>query len=62
MNQTRTFLLIAWLAVAFLLFLEWNKGPVEPNPAEAAPAAALPEPSAALPEDGAVPDAAAVPA
>jgi YidC/Oxa1 family membrane protein insertase len=25
MNQTRTFLLFAWLLVAFLLFLEWNK-------------------------------------
>ena len=25
MNQTRTFLLFAWLLVAFLLFMEWSK-------------------------------------
>mgnify|MGYP005748804929 CR=1 FL=1 len=60
MNQTRTFLLIAWLAVAFLLFMEWGKGPAPATVAEA-PVAELPEPSAALPDAGAVPDAAAVP-
>ncbi|HEX5757012.1 MAG TPA: membrane protein insertase YidC [Arenimonas sp.] len=27
MNQTRTFLLIAWLTVALLLFMEWGKAP-----------------------------------
>jgi len=59
MNQTRTFLLIAWLAVAFLLFMEWNKGPA-PAPVADTTAATLPEPSAAIP-DGALPDAAAVP-
>lgn len=59
MNQTRTFLLIAWLAVAFLLFMEWSKGPA-PAPVVDATPAALPEPAAAIP-DGAVPDAAAVP-
>lgn len=65
MNQTRTFLLIAWLAVAFLLFMEWSKGPAPATLAEAPPAE-LPEPSASLPAavpgDGAVPDASAVPA
>ncbi len=35
MNQTRSFLLIAWLAVAFLLYLEWNKAPAPPAPAAA---------------------------
>jgi YidC/Oxa1 family membrane protein insertase len=34
MNQTRTFLLFAWLMVAFLLFMEWNKpAPQTTNPA-----------------------------
>ncbi len=68
MNQTRTFLLIAWLAVAFLLFMEWNKGPAPATPADA-PVAELPEPTDALPGDagipagdGAVPDASAAPA
>jgi YidC/Oxa1 family membrane protein insertase len=61
MNQTRSFLLIAWLAVAFLFFLEWNKGPAAPVAADA-PAAALPAagdtPSAAaLPSAGAIPQA-----
>ena len=27
MNQTRSFLLIAWLVVATLLWMEWSKGP-----------------------------------
>lgn len=37
MNQTRTFLLIAWLAVAFLLFLQWQS-PAQNTPATAATA------------------------
>jgi YidC/Oxa1 family membrane protein insertase len=37
MNQTRTFLLIAWLAVAFLLFQQWQ-APKVPAPTAAAPA------------------------
>lgn len=37
MNQTRTFLLIAWLAVAFLLFQQWQ-APQAPAPTAAAPA------------------------
>jgi YidC/Oxa1 family membrane protein insertase len=57
MNQTRSFLLIAWLAVAFLLFLEWNKAPVAPEPSLAtAPAVA-----AAVPSGLEIPDAAAIP-
>ena len=36
MNQTRSFLLIAWLLVAGLLWMEWNKVP----PAPAQPTAA----------------------
>ena len=60
MNQTRSFLLIAWLAVAFLLFMEWNKGPAKPAPVDAPVTAALPAAgespsSAALPSAGAVP-------
>jgi YidC/Oxa1 family membrane protein insertase len=43
MNQTRSFLLIAWLAVAFLLFLEWNKVPAPAAaPAPATSQAAVP--------------------
>ena len=66
MNQTRSFLLIAWLAVAFLLFLEWNKAPVAPaptatsQPAAAAAAAATPSGSA-IPDANAIPSAAAIP-
>jgi YidC/Oxa1 family membrane protein insertase len=60
MNQTRSFLLIAWLFVAVLLFMEWNKGPVAPAAVDAPATAALPaageSPSAAaLPSAGAVP-------
>jgi YidC/Oxa1 family membrane protein insertase len=60
MNQTRSFLLIAWLFVAVLLFMEWNKGPVAPAAVDAPPTASLPTagdtPSAAaLPSAGAVP-------
>ncbi len=32
MNQTRTFLLFAWLLVAFLLFMEWSKTGSETTP------------------------------
>ncbi len=47
MNQTRTFLLIAWLAVAFLLFQQWQS-PVQNTPAtaETAVAAAASTPAA----------------
>jgi YidC/Oxa1 family membrane protein insertase len=33
MNQTRSFLLIAWLIVAFFLYMEWARGPVQPESA-----------------------------
>jgi len=33
MNQTRTFLLFAWLLVAFLLFMEWSKTGTNTTPA-----------------------------
>ena len=67
MNQTRSFLLIAWLAVATLLFMEWSRGPAQPAPPPAAsapiPAAADAIPSAAdVPDVAAVPSAAAAPA
>ncbi len=67
MNQTRSFLMIAWLAVAALLWIEWNKpAPVAattPTPVAAAPAtgASVPPPGALAPAPapGAVPAAAA---
>ena len=33
MNQTRTFLIFAWLMVATLLWMEWGKEQREPLPA-----------------------------
>ena len=33
MNQTRSFLLFAWLLVAFLLFMEWSKSITATAPA-----------------------------
>jgi len=47
MNQTRTFLLIAWLAVAFLLFQQWQ-APQAPAPTAAAP----PQNAQTLPQTG----------
>ena len=52
MNQTRTFLLIAWLMVAFLLWQEWGKEKV---------AAAQPAPAIPAAVQGEVPAAAATP-
>lgn len=40
MNQTRSFLLIAWLAVAGLLYMEWTREPAPPAAAAAAATAA----------------------
>ena len=54
MNQTRSFLLIAWLAVAFLFFLEWSKGPAAPAPVDVPPATTTPA-------TGDTPSAAALP-
>jgi len=51
MNQTRSFLLLAWLFVAAWLFMEWNKAP-EPGAVaanEAALATDAPLPAAPLP-------------
>ena len=45
MNQTRTFLLFAWLIVAMLLWMEWGKE----QAAKSAPAANTPAPAAAPP-------------
>ena len=68
MNQTRTFLLIAWLAVAFLLFQQWQS-PAAPAPAPATTAVdaqALPQTGGsslpALPDTAAAPVNAAMPA
>jgi len=62
MNQTRSFLLIAWLAVAFLLFLEWNKAPAAPDPTTASqPATPAPGVAPAIPSGSAIPDAADIP-
>ncbi|TWT18292.1 membrane protein insertase YidC [Luteimonas wenzhouensis] len=64
MNQTRTFLILAWLMVAVLLWMEWNKEqstPLAPPPAAQAAAdvpAAVPSAPAAAPAG--VPDAPAV--
>ena len=60
MNQTRTFLLIAWLAVAFLLFQQWQTpAPVPASPAVNAPSApaAASVPAGALPALPATPEA-----
>lgn len=48
MNQTRTFLLIAWAAVAFLLFQQWQapSQPASTAPASAVNASSLPQTSA----------------
>ena len=63
MNQTRSFLLIAWLAVAFLLFLEWNKAPIAPGAALAPPPAATSQTAGSdIPDIGAIPTAADIPA
>jgi YidC/Oxa1 family membrane protein insertase len=53
MNQTRTFLMFALLAVAYLLFLAWEKD-YAPRPPQAAVASAA---SAAAPPDASVPGA-----
>ena len=58
MNQTRSFLLIAWLAVASLLFFEWNKAPAVPEPTPAGQPATN---AAAIPSGSAIPDASAIP-
>ncbi|MBN6150524.1 membrane protein insertase YidC [Xanthomonas sp. AmX2] len=58
MNQTRLFLIFAWLMVAALLWMEWNKEHSAPAPDAAALAAATTVPPA---QDADVAAAAAVP-
>ena len=53
MNQTRTFLLFALVAVAYLLFIAWEKDYAPPPPVTAASASSAATPSA----DGSVPGA-----
>ncbi|MBJ6979220.1 membrane protein insertase YidC [Luteimonas sp. MC1895] len=63
MNQTRTFLIFAWLMVATLLWMEWGKEQREPLPAAeatsatVAPGATIPGAPAAVPGTPAVPGA-----
>ncbi|MBP8098647.1 MAG: membrane protein insertase YidC, partial [Arenimonas sp.] len=66
MNQTRSFLLIAWLVVATFLWIEWSKAPAPgaaatsvTNSASATPTLPGATPGAALPAPG---DATALPA
>src|SRR5690606_29937947 len=61
MNQIRTFLLIAWLMVAFLLWQEWGKEKVAAaQPTAAVPAAAQGEVPAAVATPLAAPAAGAI--
>jgi YidC/Oxa1 family membrane protein insertase len=59
MNQTRAFLIFAWLLVAMLLWMEWGKERAAPPPPEAATAAPAPD---AVPDAAALPDVPAAPA
>ncbi|NLA69206.1 MAG: membrane protein insertase YidC, partial [Gammaproteobacteria bacterium] len=70
MNQTRTFLIFAWLMVATLLWMEWGKEQRAPDTAAEAAGVAVGDPAGAIPgapapvagAGGAVPSApAAVP-
>ncbi|MBW8776172.1 MAG: membrane protein insertase YidC, partial [Stenotrophomonas sp.] len=57
MNQTRVFLIFAWLMVAVLLWMEWSREKAAPTPAPtttSAPAAAQSVPGAA---PGSIPSA-----
>ncbi|GAB3345350.1 membrane protein insertase YidC [Lysobacter tyrosinilyticus] len=68
MNQTRLFLIFAWLMLATLLWMEWGKEKAAPAattvPATETVASSTPVPSAAIPSaaGAAVPNAAGVPA
>jgi YidC/Oxa1 family membrane protein insertase len=56
MNQTRAFLIFAWLLVAMLLWMEWGKERAAPAPApEVAAATTTPAPDA-VPDASALPD------
>jgi YidC/Oxa1 family membrane protein insertase len=56
MNQTRTFLLFALLAVAYMLFLAWQKDYAPVPPPTVATTTAAPSSDASVP--GAIPTAA----
>ncbi len=58
MNQTRTFLMFALLAVAYLLFLAWEKD-YAPPPVAATSASSAATPSADASVPGAIPVASA---
>ena len=59
MNQTRTFLLIAWLAVGFLLFQQWQSpAPVETPVTQTSTASNAVNTDAALPSLPSLPTAA----
>src|SRR5687767_5522733 len=64
MNQTRSFLLLAWLFVAAWLFMEWNKAPAPEVVAATSGVAAdasAPLPAAPLPGAGATTSQAPLP-
>ena len=52
MNQTRTFLILAWLMVAFLLWSEWNKERLVPPAASGQAPAAIQAPAISAPAVG----------
>jgi len=56
MNQTRVFLIFAWLMVATLLWMEWGKEKAAP-PAEAQTVAATAAPDASIPSNASAPGA-----
>ncbi len=61
MNQTRTFLLFAWCAVAFLLFMEWSKiGSTASVPENNTPTASAANPANNTGVSSAVPNAPSV--
>ncbi|MCF5956977.1 membrane protein insertase YidC, partial [Xanthomonas perforans] len=64
MNQTRVFLIFAWLMVAALLWMEWGKDKAAANAPVAAATQAVPaarDPDAAAPSAANVPSAQPIP-
>jgi len=57
MNQTRVFLLLAWLMVAAFLWMEWGREKAAPSPQEVAAAQAVPTAAGEVPQAGGVPAA-----
>lgn len=57
MNQTRVFLIFAWLMVATLLWMEWGKEKAAPATPTPQPAAAVPAATGVPPAAGAIPSA-----